>query len=234
MLRESLICVAAALGASCAAPELPRSTTDIDTTTHAADWTAFTVGPNDLIHVSVYGQPELTSPDAGVRVAPDGTLGFPLVGSIPVEGRSAEEIRQTIEASLKPYLHSPSVTVSVIDYSSRRFYLLGQVEKPGPVPMDRPITALEALSMGAGLKSGAREDVVVIMRRHGEEVEVIPFNAETPGPDGFVQVRPDDVLFVSKSGTGVFSDEVLPYLQGLGFTFGQIASAAVAYDLFIR
>jgi polysaccharide export outer membrane protein len=217
--------------AACKGPLLPESTTDVGTASTAVDWGAFTLGPNDLVHVSVLGQPELSSPSSGIRVAPDGSLSMPLLGAVPVNGLSAEEARRVIEAGLGEYLKKPSVSVSVVEYSSRRFYLFGEVKKPGPYAMDRPITALEALTFGEGLASGAFRERAVIVRRHGaNEVEVIPFNAEVPGPDGLVQVRPDDFLFVAKSRVGNFSEDVMPYLQGLGFTLSQVASIALAYD----
>ena len=216
---------------ACSAPPLPESTTEASTATTAVDWSAFTLGPNDRIQVSVFGQPEFSTPPGGVRVGPEGTLGIPLLGDVSVLGKTASEVRATLETGLKEYLVEPAVTVSVLEYSSRRFHLLGEVRSAGPVAMDRPLTALEALSMGGGVLPGARLTPVVILRRQGEEdVEVIAFNAETPGPDGLIQVRPDDVLFVSKSGVGVFRESALPYLQGIGFTLSQVASVALAYD----
>ena len=217
--------------AACKGPRLPESTTDVVSATTTADWSAFTLGPNDLVHVAVFGQPELSSPSLGIRVAPDGSLGLPLLGAVPVAGLSPDEARRAIEAGLASYVKSPSVAVSVLEYSSRRFYLFGEVKRPGPFPMDRPITALEALTYGEGFASGANREKVVIVRRHGaDEVEVIPFDAEVPGPDGLVQVRPDDFVFVAKSRVGNFSEGVMPYLQGLGFTLSQVASIALAYD----
>lgn len=229
-LRSLLVCALPSLVA-CAAPPLPESTTDTVTSSTVPDWSAFTLGPNDRVHVGVYGQPDFVWPADGVRVAPDGTLSVPLLGAVPVAGKTADEARVAIEAGLAEYLQEFSVTVSVIEYSSRRLYLFGEVEQPGPYPMDRPIRALEALSMGYGFRAGANRKAVVILRRHGDEdVEVILFNAETPGPDGLVQILPDDLIFVSKSGVGVFTEEVLPYLTGLGFTLSQVATVTLALD----
>ncbi len=217
--------------AACSAPAAPRSTTDRDTASFAPDRGAFTLGPNDLVHVSVFGQPDFTPPATGVRVAPDGTLSLPLLGAVPVEGLSAEEARRTIEAGLERYLKAPSVSVSVLEHASRRFFLFGEVQEPGPYPMDGPLTALEALSFGGGFASGAKRDRVALIRPHGEgELEVLTFNARTPGPDGLVQVLPGDFLFVSQSGAGRFSADVLPYLQGFGFTLSQLSALALAYD----
>jgi protein involved in polysaccharide export with SLBB domain len=227
---QSTLCGALLFLAACAATELPSPTTDINSATTVADWSAFTIGPNDLVHISVLGQPDYSPPAVGVRVAPDGTLSLPALGSVAVAGKSAAEVASFVEAGLKKYLLEPSVSVAVLEQSSRRFYVFGDVNTPGPFVMDRPITALEALAHGGGLVSGANGESVVIIRAHGEDIEVIPFNAETPGPDGLVQVLPDDFVFVSKAGVGVFSESVLPYLQGIGFTVTQVSSVALAYD----
>jgi len=166
-----------------------------------------------------------------MRVAPDGTLSVALLGDVDVSDKSVSEARRAIEAGLSEFYANPSVTLSVIEYSSRRFFVFGDVIEPGPVPMDRPITALEALSMGGGFVSGANKEKVVIIRRHGaEDVEVIAFNAETPGPEGMVQVHPDDMLFVGRAGVGVFSDQVFPYIQGIGLTLVQISSLVLALE----
>jgi len=217
--------------AGCAATDLPESTTDVDSRSTVPDRSLFTLGPSDLLYVSVFGEPDYSPPATGVRVAPDGTLSLPLLGSVEVEGKSPEELRTLIEAGLTGYLREPSVSVAVMDYASRRYFVFGEVKSPGPQVMDRPVSALEALALGGGFQPAANRSDVVILRRHGEsDVEVIPFNAETPGPDGLVQVHPDDFLFVGKAGVGVFSESIQPYLQGAGYTMSQIASVALAYD----
>ena len=158
-------------------------------------------------------------------------MSLSLTGPIAVAGLTPGAAAKTIEGALAAHLLRPAVSVSVVEYTSRRFYLFGEVKNTGPFPMDRPITALEALSMGGGILVGANREEVVIIRRHGaEDIEVIAFNAQTPGPDGLVQVRSEDLVFVQKSGVGSFAESVLPYMQGTGFTLSQIASLALAYD----
>jgi len=225
MLRRLALCLP--LFAACAATALPESTSDVDTRSTIADWSDFTIGPNDLIHVAVLGRPEYSTPPMGVRVSPQGTLSFPLLGPVSVAGKSADEVAEVLEAGLSEYEREPSVSVAVMEYSSRRFYLFGEVKLAGPVPMDRPLTALEGLAMGGGWQPGANRERVVIVRTHGAgdgDIEVIEFNGETPGPDGLVQVRPGDFLFVGKAGVGVFSESILPYLQGIGLTAAQLSN----------
>lgn len=231
MLRTLILPLVLALLAACAATDLPEPTTDLDSRSTVADWSAFTLGPNDLVHVAVFGQPDYSTHPKGQRVSPTGTLSLPVLGSVRVAGMDADQAAAAIEAGLSEYLREPSVSVGVMELSSRRFYLFGEIKQPGPIPMDRPITALEALAMGGGWEPGANRDRVVIVRAHeGDAVEVIEFDAQTPGPDGLVQVRPDDFLFVGKSGVGVFSESMLPYLQGIGMSVGQLANAVFVLD----
>jgi len=230
LISLTRILVLGLLFVACKATPLPESTTDLDTRSTVATARDFDLGPGDLLYVAVFGKPEYSPPPTGVRVAPDGTLSLPLLGSVPVTGRSPEELRQVVEAGLDNYLNAPSVTVAVMEYVSRRYYLFGEVAQPGPKIMDRPVTALEALATGGGFEPGANRDEVVVIRRHGADIEVIPFDGQTPGPDGLVQIRPDDFIFVGQDGVGVFSDQVQPYLQGVGYSLSQIASVAIAYD----
>lgn len=216
---------------ACSAVKLPVSNSAVVSASTTEDWSPFTLGPNDRVFFAVLGQVELTMPETGLRVSPDGTLSLPLVGAIKVAGLSVEEARKAIEAGFGAYYHEPAVILSVMELASRRFYVFGEVKKPGPYSMDRPITALEALSFGGGFNAGANRDQVVVLRRHGGDgIEVIPFDASTPGPDGLLQINPNDLVFVSRSGVGVFSERVSPYLQGLGYSISQVAALALAYD----
>jgi polysaccharide export outer membrane protein len=206
------------------APALPQSSPGSDSIPTGLDWSEFVLGPNDLVRIVVLGQPELSSPlsgiagIAGTRIAPDGTINMPLAGVIPATGKTPNELAETITKALGGYLKRPEVSVAVVEYSSRRYYIFGEVKKTGPFTMDRPITALEALSAGGGILPGANRGQAVIIRRDGKGgVDVFRFNALIPSADGLIQVRADDFLFVQKSGVGTFVEEVAPYLNALGF-----------------
>lgn len=216
---------------SCAAPPLPEDTAGVDTTSLVADWSLMTLGPNDVLDVRVHRRPEVSSPEAGTRVSAEGTISLPLIGEIEVEGRTSTEVSELLEEAFGGYFRSPSVAVSVLEYQSKRFYLFGHLKRTGPVNMDRPLSALEALSEGEQILPGANREQVTLLRRHGDEVEVHRFNAETPGAEGLVQVVPEDLIFVSRAGTGRFTEEALPILQALGYTASQITALHVITDL---
>lgn len=212
--------------AACATPP-PRATTALDTRSMEVAWAPGTLGPNDIVRVEVHRRPEVSTPVEGVRVAVDGTIRLPLLGSVNLMGRTPDEASEVLEEALTAYFRNPSAVVSVIEHGSKRFYVLGHVRAPGPKVMDRPLTLLEGLSYGGEVLSGADRKGVVVLRRHGEDVEVIHFDTLAPGADALVQLVPDDVIFVPLSRTGRFSEEVLSILQGIGFTAAQLTTMDV-------
>ena len=172
---------------------------------------------NDLVRVTVYGHPEASTRAEGERVDAAGVLGLPLLGPLEVRDLTVDQVRELVAREAARYIRDPKVGVTVLGWAARDFYLLGNVENPGPYPIDRPLTALQALSYGGQFASGARREEVYLLRRDGDLLRTHRFDATRPGPDGLVAVRPDDILFVARGKSGAFREEVLPYLQGLGF-----------------
>ncbi len=133
----------------------------LDAAIGGRDGEAYRVGPGDRLLVAVYGHPELslgaytgnamqTTP--GLIVDNDGTIQFPLIGSTPVAGKTAEEMRVYLESALVTYIKDPRVTVQVTFTGSLRFYLLGEFENPGLKYSDRPVRLLEALALGGSIQ----------------------------------------------------------------------------------
>jgi polysaccharide export outer membrane protein len=125
---------------------------------------AYRVGPGDTVLVAVYGHPELSMAPytgatstvsngrlAGLVIDNDGTIQFPLVGSVKVAGKSVEQMRVFLEHELTRYVKDPKVTVQVIFSGSIRYYLLGQFAAPGMKYSDRPLRLLEAMSLGGSV-----------------------------------------------------------------------------------
>lgn len=123
------------------------------------------VGPGDTLLVTVYNHPELSMVPfasvgnlvagpgrvSGLSVDNDGTIQFPLIGSVQVAGKSSDQLRQFLEVQLAVYVKDPKVTVQVVFTGSIRYYLLGQFTQPGLKYSDRPLRLLEALSLGGSV-----------------------------------------------------------------------------------
>jgi polysaccharide biosynthesis/export protein len=126
---------------------------------------AYRVGPGDGLLVAVYNHPELSlaqyigmnvasgqnARPLGLVVDNDGTTQFPLIGTVPVAGKSLNELRVFLEHELGRYIKEPKVTVQITFPGSIRYYFVGQFTQPGVKYSDRPLRLLEAIALGGGI-----------------------------------------------------------------------------------
>jgi polysaccharide export outer membrane protein len=198
-------------------------------------WDELTLGPNDVLRVGVYGHPELSAPPhentaSGSRIDGEGNLSLPLVGAVHVAGMHMTEARAAITAAFAQYVTDPKIDASVIEYSARRFYLYGEVQKPGAYAIDRPLNIYQALALGGGYTTKANREQVILLRGTPDNLEVVRFDGESPQGEGFFALRPDDLVFVRRTGAGKFSDEALPILTGIASALGSIATLILIDD----
>lgn len=177
------------------APELPRPAAD-------PRGNDYRISPADILDVTVFQETDMKS---SLRVSTEGTIALPLVGIVTVGGMTTQEAAQAIRAKLsKGYLINPQVSVTVMEFSKRRFTVLGQVQKPGSfdIPDQQEVTLLQAIGMAGGYTRIANPGKVTLMRRIGGKEDVIMLNAKKMA-DGSaasaVLVLPGDVITVAES-----------------------------------
>jgi polysaccharide export outer membrane protein len=84
----------------------------------------YKIGPNDVIRIQVFGEEDLT---VEKQVGGDGKIDYPLLGSVPVAGKTVEEIQRHLSTQLNSgYIRHPKVSVSIIRH--RNFYVGGEVK----------------------------------------------------------------------------------------------------------
>ena len=138
----------------------------------------YVLTPNDLVEVKVFQEDDM---DWTVRVTKDSTVNLPLVGSIPVVGRTPAQLGEVVKAKLHDgYLVHPQVTVSVLEFSKRRFTILGEVNKPGQIdfPDNSELDVLQALGMAGGYTKQANPARVYIKRRVNDREVVLTVDAK--------------------------------------------------------
>ena len=121
------------------------------------------IRPNDLVGVSVYGEPDLTRT---VRVGADGTIRLPMLkDKIKADGLMPEELEQAIVAALKAQeiLVDPFVTVTVAEYHPLPpISVAGAVRTPITFqPLEKKTTLLEAITRAGGLSPEAGSEILV-------------------------------------------------------------------------
>lgn len=167
---------------------------------HAAN--EYTVGPGDVLRVSVFQNPDLTTES---RVSEAGTINFPLVGAVKVGGRSPTEVEAAIASGLKSggYVRDPQVNVLLLQVQGNQVSVLGRVNRPGRFPLEAPnIRIVDALAMGGGATEDGADIVTLVGIRDGTvfrfEVDIIElFSGGDLSKN--IQVRGGDVLFIKRA-----------------------------------
>jgi len=154
--------------------------------------------PGDALDISVWGESTLQL--KAVRVLPDGSISFPLAGRVVVAGLGTTQVEGLLAKKLSDYLKEPQVTVMVSDTSGDVVYVLGKVDKPGPVALNRPMTVLQVLSVTGAFDKFADTSSIHLLRESatGQQVMTVNYDAMAKGHDldENVTVEPGDTILV--------------------------------------
>lgn len=157
----------------------------------------YVIQPNDLLEIFVWKEPDLTRK---VLVRPDGRISFPLVQDLQAAGISPGELKTEIEKRLKEYLKSPNVTIIVEAIQSYRVYVVGKVQKPGVLSVEKPISVLQAVALAGGFQDYAKDTEMAVIRNYGKENIVFEFNYKDvihgKKPEQNILLRSGDVVVV--------------------------------------
>jgi polysaccharide export outer membrane protein len=178
----------------------------------------YEIGPGDIIYVTVWDHPELTSPYTqtssdptvpaiqGRLVAADGSAYYPFVGVFQAKGRTAVELRAFLIDKLKLVIKDPQVDVRVVAFRSKRVEVTGEVTKPGTVTLDdTPKGVLQAIAASGGLTVAASRRRAVLTRQG--RAHLIDLAGLVSGSRSVSNplLQPGDVLHIpDQSGDEVF------------------------------
>jgi polysaccharide export outer membrane protein len=126
----------------------------------------YTIGIEDLLRVSVWGEAGI---NLAVRVRPDGKITVPLVNDIKVEGLTPEQVRNELSRRLASVIREPNVTVIVEEINSFRIFVLGEVNRQGPINFYRPTRLLQAIATAGGLTQFAKKEITLLREEGGVE-----------------------------------------------------------------
>lgn len=153
------------------------------------------LGSLDLLHVQVLGVEAL---ERRVRVAADGTITLPLVGSIRAAGLTVDGLEREIARHLVDgYVKDPQVSVFVEEFRSRRVSVSGAVRRPGSFEILRPATLLEALALAGGVLADEAAPRMQIVRPGAETpIEVDRLALQGGSLDQNLALQPGDLVHV--------------------------------------
>lgn len=128
----------------------------------AVDPNKYLIGPEDILFIRVWREPDFTLPAA---VRPDGKITMPLVGDVQAGDKTPMQLTKSITDMLGKYLNNPDVNVMVTEVRSKKYYIDGEVLKPGTYLLVTPTTVLEALSNCGGFRDFANSKKIRILRK---------------------------------------------------------------------
>jgi polysaccharide export outer membrane protein len=148
---------------------------------------AYRFDSGDRLRITVFEQPTLSNT---YLVDQAGTVAFPLIGTMPARGKSADQLRADIATKLRAgFLRNPDVSVEIDQY--RPFFIMGEVRGAGQYPYVAGMTAQNAIAIAGGFTPRARKDRVDITRQIDGEVQT----ARVPITD---PIRPGDTIAVTE------------------------------------
>jgi polysaccharide export outer membrane protein len=129
----------------------------------------YLIGAGDILTIRVWKNEELS---VDVPVRPDGKISVPLLDDVQAEGLTTLELKEVITRDLSEYVANPDVTVVVQSIGSKYVSVLGEVLRPGPVPLSQDVRVLDAISTAGGFGPFAdKKRVRIIRREESGEVE---------------------------------------------------------------
>ncbi|MBK7976120.1 MAG: polysaccharide biosynthesis/export family protein [Deltaproteobacteria bacterium] len=146
----------------------------------------YRIGVEDLLDVSLLGEPELQH--VTMRVSPRGTVDFPFAGTLTAAGLSVDEFRDTLLEKLDDYYVAPQVTVFLREYRSRMVHILGEVPRPGPFKLTHRNTLMEVLSRAGGFTPLANKGDVQIIRSDSAGKRIIRVDVNEIIDDGRIDL----------------------------------------------
>ncbi|WP_050929931.1 polysaccharide biosynthesis/export family protein [Aestuariivita boseongensis] len=177
----------------------------------AAAQSSYSIQPGDTLQIEVLEDPNL---NRNVLVLPDGSISFPLAGTVSAGGRSVDAVAGTLANSLGAnFAAPPTVLVSVASLAPRAkggkasprlmsVYILGEANAPGRKEVEPGTTLLQFLAEAGGLSRFAAEKRIQLRRvdkNNGQET-VYLFNYRTMGGEGSISaatvLAPGDVVFI--------------------------------------
>jgi polysaccharide export outer membrane protein len=194
----AVICTLATVPGAAAVqePQAPNGAAPTETAVRVVP-AGYVIGPDDVLSILFWREKDLS---AEVTVRPDGKVTLPLLNDVQAAGLTPAALRETLVEQARKYVADPNPTVIVKTINSRKVFVVGQVEKPGPYPLNSSTTVLQVLAMAGGVKEFARTKNITVLRSDGGRQIVFRFNYQEvqygKNLEQNVELKPNDTVVV--------------------------------------
>jgi polysaccharide export outer membrane protein len=157
----------------------------------------YTIGVDDVLSIVFWKDKDMS---ADVQVRPDGKIALPLINEVTAAGLSPEQLRTKLMEESKKFMGDASITVVVRQINSRRVFIVGEVNKPGPYALTSSTTVLQLIAIAGGLRDYANSKRIKVMRKENGRQMSLPFNykdvMEGKNLNQNIELKPGDTVIV--------------------------------------
>lgn len=133
----------------------------------------YVIGADDVLSIRFWADTQLST---DVVVRPDGKISVPLLNDVQAAGLTPEQLNAALEKAASKFISDANATVIVREVRSRKVYVLGQVARPNPVPLNADMNVLQVLTAVGGLLEYADKDNITIVRMENGRERRFKFN----------------------------------------------------------
>lgn len=199
---------------------------------------------NDLLSIKVYSasiNPLVDAPynlpeqvttggsttSSGFLVDEKGTIEYPRLGTIQVEGLTKTQLAALIKQKLEGQLTQPTVIIRFLNY---RITVLGEVRTPGTfnVPAER-VTVLEALGLAGDVTEfGKKNNIKILRENNGQrDIGTVDLTSKEMFTSPYYHLQQNDVVIVDQSRQRVRQREQQNTAQQIGIASSIITAVAL-------
>lgn len=165
----------------------------------APAWAAkdYVLGAEDVIQVSVWGNPEL---GVTVPVRPDGKISLPLGGDIKAAGRTPEGLQKAIVEKLTKFIKDPTVSIVVMAINSPKIFLLGKREGTGVMTLRSQTSILQLIAQLGPANSIDLSRAYIIRNDRRLNLD-LRYLVETGDTRSNLTLEPGDIIYLPDAFT---------------------------------
>lgn len=186
---------------------------------------SYVINKGDVVEILVMEHPEFSL--SNITVLPDGTIQYPGLGGIKVDGMTVQKLTATMKSNLERYVVNPVVTVLVRKMQNQTLNILGYVNNPGQFQIYENTELLSAISLAGGIKNidKSKEIIIVRVNQNIEKINIKEYMESAGSSKDLVMLQVGDTIYVKEPGE--FSWSKLTFFSTLVWALASILNLII-------